>query len=76
MRRVLVRRGPDLWNGSAFGSPECDSASSAAIDLAERDEMPVEWVALSSGARIADRDRGTENLDATARVVTTHRYLL
>ena len=30
--------------------------------------MPVEWVPVSSGARIA-MDSGTENLDATARVV-------
>ena len=30
--------------------------------------LPVEWVPISSGARIA-MDSGTENLDATARVV-------
>jgi len=39
----------------------------AAIDLAERLGIPVEWIPISSGARIA-MDSGTENLDATARV--------
>src|SRR5207249_2470373 len=39
----------------------------AAVDLAERLGLPVEWIPISSGARIA-MDSGTENLDATARV--------
>src|SRR5262249_6949472 len=39
----------------------------AAIDLAERLGLPVEWAPISAGARIA-MDSGTENLDATARV--------
>jgi acetyl-CoA carboxylase carboxyltransferase component len=46
---------------------ECDRAV-AAIDLAERERLPLEWVPISAGARIA-MDSGTENLDATARVV-------
>ena len=37
------------------------------IDLAEERGLPVEWIPISSGARIA-MDSGTENLDATARV--------
>jgi len=40
----------------------------SALELAEQKQIPVEWVAVSSGARIA-MDSGTENLDATARVV-------
>jgi acetyl-CoA carboxylase carboxyltransferase component len=66
MRRVLILGDPTFGMG-ALAKPECDRIV-AAIDLAERDELPVEWVALSSGARIA-MDTGTENLDATARVV-------
>jgi acetyl/propionyl-CoA carboxylase alpha subunit/acetyl-CoA carboxylase carboxyltransferase component len=37
----------------------------AAIDLAERMEVPVEWFALSAGARIS-MDSGTENMDWVA----------
>ena len=37
----------------------------AALDLAERLQVPVEWFALSSGARIA-MDSGTENMDWVA----------
>jgi acetyl/propionyl-CoA carboxylase alpha subunit len=66
VRRVLIVSDPTFGMG-ALASPECDRIA-AAIDLAERDGMPVEWVALSSGARIA-METGTENLDATARVV-------
>jgi acetyl-CoA carboxylase carboxyltransferase component len=51
----------------ALAEPEC-ARIVAAIDLAEREGVPVEWFAISSGARIA-MDSGTENLDATARVV-------
>jgi acetyl/propionyl-CoA carboxylase alpha subunit/acetyl-CoA carboxylase carboxyltransferase component len=66
MRRVLVVSDPTKGMG-ALAAPECDRIV-AAIDLAERERIPVEWVAVSSGARIA-MDSGTENLDATARVV-------
>jgi acetyl-CoA carboxylase carboxyltransferase component len=51
----------------ALAGPECDRLV-AAIDLAEELGIPVEWVPVSSGAKIA-MDSGTENLDATARVV-------
>src|SRR4030095_7468113 len=37
-------------------------------DLAEMRGLPVEWIPISSGARIA-MDSGTENLDAPARVL-------
>ncbi|HVU03790.1 MAG TPA: carboxyl transferase domain-containing protein, partial [Polyangiaceae bacterium] len=66
MRRVLVLSDPTMDMG-ALSAGECDRIV-AAIDLAERDGVPVEWVAVSSGARIA-MDSGTENLDSTARVV-------
>jgi acetyl/propionyl-CoA carboxylase alpha subunit/acetyl-CoA carboxylase carboxyltransferase component len=66
MRRVLVLSDPTR-NLGALAAPECDRIV-AAIDLAERLSLPVEWLPVSSGARIA-MDSGTENLDATARVV-------
>lgn len=66
MLRVLVLSDPTMGMGSLAG-PECDRVI-AAIDLAEKLGVPVEWVPVSSGAKIA-MDSGTENLDATARVV-------
>ena len=66
MRRVLILSDPTLGMGS-LAAAECDRIA-AAIDLAEAESLPVEWVPVSSGARIA-MDSGTENLDATARVV-------
>ena len=66
MARVLVLSDPTLGMGS-LGPEEC-SRIVAAIDLAEQRGLPVEWLPVSSGARIA-MDSGTENLDATARVV-------
>jgi hypothetical protein len=65
MRRVLVLSDPTQNMGSLTAA-ECDRAV-AAIDLAERERLPVDWVPISAGARIA-MDSGTENLDATARV--------
>jgi hypothetical protein len=53
---------------TAWDCPRRRSATVVAIDLAEREGLPVEWVPISAGARIA-MDSGTENLDATARVV-------
>ncbi len=66
MRRVLVLSDPTRGMGSLAG-PECDRVV-AALDLAAQLQLPLEWVPVSSGARIA-MDSGTENLDATARVV-------
>jgi acetyl/propionyl-CoA carboxylase alpha subunit/acetyl-CoA carboxylase carboxyltransferase component len=66
MRRVLIA-GDSTRDMGALTAAECDRIV-AAIDLAEREKLPVEWVAISAGARIA-MDSGTENLDATARVV-------
>jgi acetyl/propionyl-CoA carboxylase alpha subunit/acetyl-CoA carboxylase carboxyltransferase component len=66
MRRVLILSDPTMGMGS-LSIPECDRLV-AAIDLAEALGLPVEWLPVSSGAKIA-MDSGTENLDATARVV-------
>jgi len=64
--RVLLLSDPTMGMGSLAG-PECRRVE-AAIDLAEQLSLPVEWLPVSSGAKIA-MDSGTENLDATARVV-------
>ena len=66
MLRVLVLSDPTMGMG-ALSAPECDRMI-AAFDLAESLQVPLEWVPVSSGAKIA-MDSGTENLDATARVV-------
>jgi acetyl-CoA carboxylase carboxyltransferase component len=65
MRRVLILSDPTRDMG-ALAAPECERIV-AALDLAEAERLPVEWIPVSSGARIA-MDSGTENLDATARV--------
>jgi acetyl/propionyl-CoA carboxylase alpha subunit/acetyl-CoA carboxylase carboxyltransferase component len=66
LSRVFVAGDPTRGMGS-LAEPECRRIV-AAIDLAEREGLAVEWVAVSSGARIA-MDSGTENLDWTARVL-------
>jgi acetyl-CoA carboxylase carboxyltransferase component len=48
----------------ALSEPECRRVI-AALDLAERMQVPLEWYALSSGARISMRS-GTENMDWVA----------
>ncbi len=64
--RVLLVSDPTRRMG-ALAEPECRRVI-AALDLAEQRDLPLEWVALSAGARI-DWDTGTENLDWTARVL-------
>ncbi len=66
MRRVLLLSDPTRGMGALAGA-ECDRVV-AALDLAAELGVPLEWLPVSSGARIA-MDSGTENLDATARVV-------
>jgi len=66
MKRVLVLSDPTMAMG-AIAVHDCDLLI-AAIDLAEQLSLPVEWVPVSAGAKIA-MDSGTENLDAIARVV-------
>lgn len=51
----------------AVAEPECRRIL-AAIDLAEAEGVPLEWMAVSSGARIS-MDSGTENMDWCAAVV-------
>ena len=60
MARVAIISDPTRRLG-ALAEAECRRIM-AAIDLAERLHVPVEWFALSSGARIA-MDSGTENMD-------------
>ena len=64
--RIWIAGDPVRSMGS-LGEPECRRII-AALDLAQERGLPVEWVALSSGARIA-MDSGTENLDWTASVL-------
>ncbi|WIX98588.1 carboxyl transferase domain-containing protein [Amycolatopsis mongoliensis] len=60
MRRVFVAGDPSRSLG-ALAEPECRRII-AALDLAERTGVPVEWFAVSSGARIS-MTSGTENMD-------------
>jgi acetyl/propionyl-CoA carboxylase alpha subunit/acetyl-CoA carboxylase carboxyltransferase component len=63
VRRVVLCGDPTKALG-AVSEPEC-SRIIAAIDLAERLQVPLEWFALSAGARIS-MDSGTENMDWVA----------
>jgi acetyl-CoA carboxylase carboxyltransferase component len=63
MLRVSVLGDPTRALGS-LAEPECRRII-AALDLAERLDVPVEWFAVSSGAKIA-MDSGTENMDWVA----------
>ncbi len=61
--RVVLCGDPTKALG-AVSEPEC-SRIIAALDLAERMGVPLEWFALSAGARIS-MDSGTENMDWVA----------
>ncbi|WP_194921491.1 ATP-binding protein [Catenulispora rubra] len=61
--RVLLLGDPTKSLG-ALSEPECRRVI-AALDLAEQMKVPVEWYALSSGARISMQS-GTENMDWVA----------
>ncbi len=61
--RVVLLGDPTKSLG-ALAEPECKRVI-AAIDLAEQRAVPLEWFALSSGARISMRS-GTENMDWVA----------
>ncbi|HUX50090.1 MAG TPA: carboxyl transferase domain-containing protein, partial [Spirochaetia bacterium] len=63
LKRVIILSDPTTDLGS-LAEPECRRIN-AALDLAERESLPVEWVPISSGAKIT-MDSGTENLDWTA----------
>ncbi|MBW3578220.1 MAG: ATP-grasp domain-containing protein [Actinobacteria bacterium] len=60
MERVMVLSDPSMSLGS-MAEAECRRLI-AALDLAESRQVPVEWFAESSGARIA-MDTGVENMD-------------
>jgi acetyl-CoA carboxylase carboxyltransferase component len=64
--RVALLGDPTRSLGSV-SEPEC-SRICAAIDVAEGLGVPVEWFAISSGAKIS-RDSGTENMDWVSRVL-------
>ncbi len=66
IRRVVLLGDPTKALG-ALSEPEC-ARIIAALDLAERQGIPLEWLAVSAGARIA-MDSGTENMDAIARAL-------
>ena len=66
MSRVALLGDPTRALG-ALAEPECVRIM-AAIDLAEQMGVPLEWYALSAGAKIA-MDSGTENMDWIADVL-------
>ncbi len=66
LTRVVLLGDPTKSLGSV-SEPEC-ARIIAAIDLAQLRGVPVEWFALSAGARIS-MDSGTENMDWVARAL-------
>ena len=66
MTRVMLLGDPSKAMG-AVAEPECRRIN-AALDLAERLRVPLEWFAVSAGAKIS-MDSGTENMDWIARVL-------
>jgi acetyl-CoA carboxylase carboxyltransferase component len=66
MTRVVLFGDPTKALGTV-AEPECARVV-AALDLAEERRIPLEWFALSSGARIS-MDSGTENMDWVSRAL-------
>jgi acetyl-CoA carboxylase carboxyltransferase component len=66
IERVLLTGDP-LQSLGSVAEAEC-ARIIAALDLAEERGIPVEWFALSAGARIS-MDSGTENMDWVARAL-------
>ena len=66
MERVVILGDPTTGMGNV-AEPECRRII-AAMDLAEERAIPLEWFALSAGARIS-MDSGTENMDWIGRVL-------
>jgi acetyl-CoA carboxylase carboxyltransferase component len=66
MRRVVLLGDPTRALG-ALSEPECRRVL-AALDLARQMGAPVEWFAISAGAKIA-MDSGTETMDWISRVL-------
>ncbi|MCA9552900.1 MAG: DUF2118 domain-containing protein [Myxococcales bacterium] len=63
MTRVIILGDPSKDMG-ALAEPECRRVV-AALDLAEEHQVPVEWFAVSGGAKISMQS-GTENMDWVA----------
>jgi acetyl-CoA carboxylase carboxyltransferase component len=66
MKRVILLGDPGKEMGSV-SEPECRRII-AAIDLAERLGVPLEWFTLSAGAKISMQS-GTENMDWVSRAL-------
>ncbi len=66
MTRVVLLGDPSKDMG-ALAEPECRRINEA-IDLAQEKNIPLEWFALSAGAKIS-MDSGVENMDWIARVL-------
>ena len=66
MTRVVLLGDPSREVGS-LAEPECRRILGA-LDLAEAMQVPLEWFALSAGAKIS-MDSGTENMDWISRVL-------
>jgi acetyl/propionyl-CoA carboxylase alpha subunit/acetyl-CoA carboxylase carboxyltransferase component len=66
MLRVLLLSDPSRDLG-AIAEPECKRII-AALDLAERNGVPLEWFPISAGAKIS-MESGVENMDWIARVL-------
>lgn len=66
MTRVLLLSDPSRDLG-AIAEPECRRII-AALDLAEKNGVPLEWFPISAGAKIS-MESGVENMDWIARVL-------
>lgn len=66
VRRVILLGDPSRGMGS-LAEPECRRIN-AALALARRERIPVEWFAVSAGAKIS-MDSGVENMDWIAAVL-------
>jgi acetyl-CoA carboxylase carboxyltransferase component len=66
LRRVILLGDPSREVGS-LAEPECRRIIGA-LSLAEREKLPLEWFALSAGAKIS-MESGTENMDWIALVL-------
>jgi len=66
MTRVLIMGDPCKDLG-AIAEPECRRII-AALELAQRSGVPLEWFAISAGAKIS-MESGVENMDWIARVL-------
>jgi acetyl/propionyl-CoA carboxylase alpha subunit/acetyl-CoA carboxylase carboxyltransferase component len=66
MKRVILLGDPSKDLG-AIAEPECRRIM-AALDLAQKKHLPLEWFPISAGAKIS-MDSGVENMDWIAKVL-------